>query len=189
MSADLSVKAGMPVPTEAFLNRIAKVSKDLLGLTFLPTITIQELREGSRYPVTSDSVGYQGQVLVAAIEGADEAVSVSFYTISHHPSIPDSEAGLWAGISVKAMRTALEYALAASIAIALAIETKSDIIDEALLWSNQEVQGPSNFAETLRVRERFSDIRRAAEVMYASLPIHRMKKADLREPPKSGQEA
>jgi len=60
-------------------------------------------------------------------------------------------------------RTALEFALGAAVAIALASDQGSKIEDPGLFFGQPAEQDPSTFKDTVRVRDSFSGYREAAE--------------------------
>jgi hypothetical protein len=84
--------------------------------------------------------------------------------------IPAAERGKWVTLSVGAMRTPLEYVLAVALAIALARELSTTILDEALFWTKTYEQAPQALVDRLRLQRSSDSPAAAAEELYRSLP-------------------
>jgi hypothetical protein len=175
MSTDLSVKLNRPIETGRLVRTAETTMRELLALLYTPTLNIKRVEAGIRHIVTSELIEKK-QMFVVGMEGHREEVAVVVHEIPQHPSIPEDEVGLWTGVTVGAMRTPLEYAMAAAVAIALAREVKADVIDDALLWNRIEAQKPDDFLKAIKVCGEFEDIHSAAEAMYTAAPVGQYRK-------------
>jgi hypothetical protein len=132
MAAELRVKLCRSIEIDRLILAAEMVLQELLALSYVPTLGIEEVEGGVCYPTTSGSIGKKDQMFVVRFRGYDEAVAIVVYEISLHLSVPESEVGFWASVSVGAMRTPLEYVLAAGVAVALARVAEADVIDDSL---------------------------------------------------------
>ena len=104
--------------------------------------------------------------------------SAIFYTMSAvikieelPPYITKDEAGIWAGITVAASRTPLEFSLAASVAVALAKLNNTFVVDEGI-WVSQRESLPDEFARILSVKSASLNILNAASELYKNMNIN-----------------
>lgn len=175
MSADLQVKLSTAISIERMKLLTELTLQELLDLSFKPTLHAQELRNGVLHPLSTSMVG-KDQALIFKLNREEESVFVVVVEIPRQHLVSDEEAGLWVSISVAGTQSPLEYALAASMAIGLAKEMSTAVVDHALLWSPLIETRPSELARKLRVPGPTSDMRAAAEAMYSSLPLGQAEK-------------
>jgi hypothetical protein len=174
MSSDLSVRLTRPINIVELVQEVVTVTRELLNVASIPLLKVFRLESGARYPVTSGIIEHHGQGFVVKIEGFDEAVSITVIEIPHDSMILANESGLWAGVAVAAMRTPLEFALAASVVVALARLSNTTIVDDGLVWTPFLEQSPDDFVKKVMVHEQYSDPRVAADCMYLKRPLGRI---------------
>jgi hypothetical protein len=153
MSIDLATKIEGGVELGAELPQIAIILRDILGTSALPTLRLEVLRDGKRWPaLTSELRDRSTPFFLISIEGEPETV------------------GLWTDgctltVTMAAQRTKLEYALGAAVAIAIAKKFGGRIEDDwGFFGPTGEVCGDA-LLERLRARDHRedSDFRTCAE--------------------------
>ncbi len=154
----------------------AGVLAELLRVPNHPAIELAEMDNGVVGPPTvlvigdrDDSPMVLFKIKAKSVEGVVGLVTYSMPEIV--PDTTDDEVGLWASITVAATRSPFEFALAASVAIALAGIEQSLIIDNACLWTSVAKQSPDDFARTVAVHQHYNDLLVAAEAFYKALPV------------------
>ncbi len=152
----------------------AGVLAELLHVPDHPAIELEEMDNGVVGPPTVLVVGDRDDSPMVLFKAKSVEGVVGLVTYSMPEIVPyttDDEVGLWAGITVAATRSPFEFALAASVAVALARSEHSLIVDNACLWTSVAKQSPNDFAKTAAVRQRYNDLLVAAEAFYAGLPV------------------
>lgn len=169
MSSDLHVKLTQSVKVAELLIATEVTMKELLAVPAVPHLSIEEMDKGVRQPIMTDEIAQSCPMFLIGLEGFDEVVGIVVTEIPRCPPfVTDEEAGLYAGITVSAMRTPLEFALAASVAIALARISNTTVIDDGTRWSSILEQPPEDFAKAIAVSGSFDNIVSSAQAMYAA---------------------
>jgi hypothetical protein len=172
VSSDLSVKLTRAVPFAELIPQAELALGEILAVPEAAVLRVEEVEKGVTRPVTRGAIDSHGPMLLIGIEGGEEVVGVTVCDLPElYPHMPEEEAGPWASIAVGATRTPLEFALAASVAIALARLLNTKIVDDGAVWSLTREREPGEFTRALSVRGRFADIRGAAESLRAAMPV------------------
>ncbi len=69
--------------------------------------------------------------------------------------VPKEEAGLWAEITVGVKRSAIEFLLAAAVALTITKLNNTVISDSSGLWSKEENHYPEEFLDILALNSKF----------------------------------
>jgi hypothetical protein len=151
MSIDLLLTPVRPVLVGPLLPRISSVLRDLLGLTFDPTLTLTELDGGVARSVLRDELGTPANspLLIITIAGEREAATMT--GDADHITV-----------SAGGVRTALELALTAAVAIVLAREFAAEVWDDQKVFGDQTPTTPDTLVASLKVRGPNDDYREAA---------------------------
>ena len=169
MSSDLSVKLKRAINLSELLPAVTTAIEELLQIRTIPPLEAFRLDAGLRSVIVSGEINVDGQGFALKLKGFNEAVGI--YTALIPESITTSldESGLWLSIVVSAMRTPLEFAFAAGVAVAFSRLSGSNIVDDALIWTNNIEQTPQDFLAHIRVHHHQPDILTAANQVYATL--------------------
>lgn len=171
MSADLYVPSNTSVQIEDLLRSSRLALKEILQVPDTPYLTVMELRKGQSYLSTTTEIDeYMEGALLIGLEGCQETVSVNCFE-----AIDEANYQKEFSVVVGACKTPLEFALAASIAIALSRLSDSEVIDSANLWSLNNKQSCDDFIKSVSVHQKFNDITSSAEAMFSSCPIGQWK--------------
>ena len=172
MSSDLSVKITKNINLHNLLKDTELVLQKMLLLAEPPILTVQLQVRGVNKPINFEDFDVQNEpgMLIVRIQNEKEAVAIVLTEVESHPMIKDSETGLWAEIIVSAMRTPLEFILAASLAIALAEEMNVKIIDDAKIWSHHIEQEPEELFQGLKLKKKMPNIYLATEEVFSLMP-------------------
>jgi hypothetical protein len=174
MSSDLDVKLYGELLIVEVVNQAELVLQSLLGLSQTPQLSIIGQRLGEYFAVTTDTYIPSDDAYLIGLKDTGDAVSlVTFELKLQFPYILEEEAGQRAGIIVGAMKSPVEWAIAASMAITLADKEHTSIQDSGLLWTNIEEQPAGDFAEKITVVGSFDDIFLAADAFYSNLSINK----------------
>jgi hypothetical protein len=139
MSVDLGIECVRPLSLRPFLPRIAAVLTEMLGLEFEPQLNMDRLEEGSRLPEESGQVGIDGgPFLLISVSGEPDTVGV----VGRADHL---------AVTIYGPRSNLQYALGASVAIALAQEFGGGIWDDAKAFGDQEHTTPDRLLKCMRV--------------------------------------
>lgn len=152
MSIDLFIDSTRSIEVRPLLSPIAAVLTELLGAA-IPTLVLGRLENGERRQVGNDRIGTDGgPFLLLAISGEPETVGLS------------GSSGYLA-VTMSGPRTALEFALGAAAAIALARESGGGISDDRRFFGEEVHTTPQAMLERLRVTGSSNDYRKAAETI------------------------
>ncbi len=173
MSTDLTVKINKPIETERLKEKISVVFHILIPLISKLNVLMEQRTKAGIQSLQATYIGHEELEIVVRSKQYSEAVGLTIYSIPTHPKIAENQSGYWAGISVAAMRTPLEYIFAASVAASISYLTESQIIDDALAWSEVESRSPENFIQAIQLKkdDAFDMEHLYAKKIYASLPI------------------
>jgi hypothetical protein len=172
MSSELSVKIRKDLDVKTLLGSGENVLRELLLLPHRPLLTAERLRNGARSSASgNETLRRTNGALIIRLQNEKEEVALVLYEIEPHPKVEKQMSGLWADLVVGAMRTPLEYVLAAALAIALAEEMGSKIFDDGLVWSSVLEQEPQTLLQTIQVRRQIPDIHLAADHIYSAMPV------------------
>ena len=170
MSSDLSVRIPGPVEIAALVQPTEATLHTLLNVPRVPSVHLFLMQAGNQRPVHTGRLSHdQAGMFFFQLDGFIEAVGVTVVEVPPHPLLLPEESGLWAHITVAAARTPLEFALAASVAVALARLVGSTVIDDDFRWNPVFEQSPDAFLEAVRVPEPMPDLPHAAAVMYTRI--------------------
>lgn len=169
MSTDIFVRLIRPIALTELKDSIAEAIPEILAIASIPPISFFEPTGSGWVHTSATMIGSDGQELAVKLEGLDEAVSLLVIDIPEHPMLEKTESGLWCTASVRAMRTPLELALAACVAIALARLNHTTVVDVGLRWGTIFESAPSDFAQSISIRGPFKDLYEAADRFYAHM--------------------
>lgn len=153
MSILIRVEKALPIEVGLLLPEIGTVLAGILGLLFAPTLqAVDRFDENAVFdeiyciePGRDDLVG---------IRCVEESAIVSVSTSSEREDVYISPDG-W--------RTALGYALAPAVAIALAAYSESEITDSALAYSKTFSTTPSQLMAHLKSEKTYWDLKLAGK--------------------------
>jgi hypothetical protein len=163
MSSDLSVRLTKPVSILDVLSATSVAMNELLGCSTIPIIEAYRI-DGRNQSLLMDAIIEDEKTnFVIRMLGEPETVGVFFTNVPNHPMLSPHEVGIWIGIVVAAMRTPLEFILAASIAIAFGRLGNTTIFDDGLRWSGVFEQPVNEFVVALKTRDVYDDVRQALQ--------------------------
>ena len=150
MSIDLLLSPVQPIQITPLLPKVSSVLGELLGLTVSTELSLMQLENGMRIPSLSGELGMsQPHVLVIAIAGEEESVLLS--------------AGSdFIGVTAGGLRSNLEFALQAAVAIALARELDAEVWDDRKFFGEQTPTTPEALLQHMKVNESNDDYHVAA---------------------------
>lgn len=169
MSIDLSVDAVLPMPLAAIVERVPECLRELLDVSPVPAIQIEELRNGELLPAPSDAAidlehgwllgldGFEASAFLAAID-VEDLSSLS----SRHRFVFVSTAG---------PRTPLQFALMAAVAVVIARREGTAIVDDACFFTSTLESDVEAFVARVRARGPFTDLATAAEQFKKNLRL------------------
>ena len=169
MSISLTVKLVKPIVISAVLPKIGAALREVLGLSFTPTIVAEEYVSRARVPLRSDTISLESGMIFFEVANEPEIASVVTYQ-TEHPLLSSEEQGVFTGVEVGSQRSPLEYALAAAVAAAFGRESGAPVDDYVPFFSEALSQSPDSFINAIRVGGAFDDYRVAAQTFYESLP-------------------
>lgn len=168
MSSDLSVQLKRQVLLQDVVQGATAVLSALVEVCDVPDMHVYKLEQGVWHRYTEEVFGEPGQVFALKVGDLREAVEVTVVTLPPHPMMPEHETGTWAGSSVGAMRTPVEFVLAASVAVALARLVGSTVIDEAVRWNAVYEQPPDAFLRAVGEQRAPVDLATAIAELHAA---------------------
>ncbi len=169
MSVDLEIKINKAISVDHLLDASEKVIKELLALKDIPpSLKVEEMIKGHRQSLTSNTFSAGRGMLLIGLEGLEDFATVNVVDL---PALPPFSDGMTTGLhaDVSATRSPIGYALAACVAVALARDEKSSIIDDAHFWTPVREQSADNFARLITLEGTYQTIPAAAEAMYAKM--------------------
>jgi hypothetical protein len=164
MSIDLSVAHTKPLAINLLLYDAAAALQQILCLHQSPEIFAEELRCGEVSELKLDFLPTDSQPAIhVRIAREPEIAQIS--------TIHSSSGDIIRFISMGSQRTALEYALGAAVAVAIARNQQGMIKDQALFFSPRLERSASDFSDALNVSKAFSDYREAAKEFARKLKM------------------
>lgn len=155
---------------ETLREEIGGALQEMLGLVSRPTIVSKEYVKGAHVPTESYELSPISNRILIEIVGQPESATVTTYEVDE-PSLPDDEQGAFVSVSPATMRTPLEAALAASVALVFGRELGSEIGDPPTFYTSRLNQSPDSFIKAVKISGTFDDYRVAADEFYGKLPV------------------
>jgi len=168
MSIDLGIKINKAISVDHLLDASGRVIKELLGSKDIPPLKAEQMLKGNRQPLMSNAFSTTSGMLLIGLDGCQDCTMVN---VVYYPGLPPFSNGMTTGLhaNVSAARSPLGYALTACVAVALARDENSTIIDDALFWTRVREQSADDFAGRVAVKGTFDSIQEAAGEMYARM--------------------
>lgn len=165
MSSDLSIKIEAPVNHELLVHNAARIFKELLNVDFVTPFCFM-----SPSFIGLNDFGNKFS------EGFGCGVYLLYAEFDAQPPWITTEAGKYAFVDVSGIH-ALPFVIAASVALAIAYEHKTNIIDDGSRWvrfpnpsDNGSGCAPNLFQLAVANRRGFSDLEAAAAEFKKNLP-------------------
>ena len=162
MSADISVILNKKINISALLIGTKAELKKILCSTEDIDLSIWRLNKGKREEILLEEIKDAENCYLLGPRGYYDAVGLVFIG-----ALETNE--LEMGISVGSIKTPIEYAIAAAIAIYIAKEQNTNVIDDGCVWSSEYEQTPDEFENQLILKENYESIQIAAEVFYRNM--------------------
>jgi hypothetical protein len=158
LSIDIDIDVGRSVHLRPLLPKAGAVLAEILGLVSIPQLTLEALENGQRETVSSDELSDETSPLfLISIAGEPETVALC------KPSTRVS-------VMMASMRSNLEYALGAAVAITLAREREAEVIgDDWRFFSDELLISPEDLLRRLKVVGTANDYQQAAEQLSGKL--------------------
>jgi hypothetical protein len=169
MSVELEINLAKPIIFQQLVAAAAVSIRDLLGVTQVPRITIEEMVKGRRGALITRELSSGSGMLLVGLEGFEDFATVTVINLIDVP--PSYSNGFETPLRaiVSSTRSPLGYSLAACVATALARLEGRTIIDEATFWTSVREQSADSFARLIALKEMYQTIPAAAEAMYAKM--------------------
>lgn len=172
MSIDLEVKLSKKIELVKIVALAHSTLKEILGIAEVPQLHFAEIFQGVRRTITCQILGEARVGYLIGIDGFEEEVQVGTIRVERaDPYVPTEKAGLIAYIAVGGVRTSLDIALAAALAIAIAELSDTPVFDSAEMWTYINEQNSTDFKKMVAVTGSYTDIYEAAEVFVHRLPM------------------
>jgi hypothetical protein len=153
MSTLIRVEEVEPIEVGLILPDISEALRKILGLTYSPPVIAVDWIEYERELPDSHLIG-PGKKEIIGIK-PDEGKAIA--------SVSTYEDQKYVYISPNRWRTALESALAAAVAVALAEYSDSEISDSALAFTREYSQPAEIFLKAIKAERTYYDVDEAAE--------------------------
>lgn len=158
LSIDLYIDVGRSVHLRPLLPKAGAVLAEILGLVSIPQLTLEALENGQRETVPGDELCDENSPLFL-ISIAGEPETAALMKPSTHVAV-----------MMASMRSNLEYALGAAIAITLAREGDGRVIgDDWRFFSDEFLISPEDLLRRLKVVGTANDYQQAAEQLSGKL--------------------
>lgn len=168
----LVLKQKRPLIIEGTLREeIGTALQEMLGLVSRPTIVAKEYVRGTHVRVESYELSPASNRILFEIIGEPESATITTYEVDEPLLLSDDEQGSFVSVSPATMRTPLEAALAAAVALVFGRKLGSEIEDSATFYTCEMHQWPESFFNAVRVSRKFDDYRAAADEFYGKLPV------------------
>jgi len=166
MSSDLSIKIEAPVNHEMLVHSAARIFKELLNVDFVTPFCFM-----------SPSFIGLNDFSDSVPEDFGYGVYLLYVELDAQPPWITTEAGTYAFVDASGIH-ALPFVIAASVALAIAYEYNTNIIDDGSRWvrfPNPSENGSGCSANIFQLavanRRRFSNLELAAAEFYKRLPV------------------
>lgn len=192
MSYELDVKMHHAVQSKDLLEDARNVLCSLLGLEHCPALSMKRIEEGRREEVHDAVVGFEGSLFLIELFPVEAFCDLCVFDVGTHPDVSEEEEGFHASFGVRADAAHMCFALAASLAIALARRQGARIWDSTTVWvaGEEDEHSPDEFISALAVQGWFVDLRKRAKKLFKARKSPRIwGKWGRKVPPKTNGES
>lgn len=170
MSGSLYVPISPPVDMRRALPAVRTALADILGLPEVPSLVLLRWVRGQDRPLRGDAlVAPRYRNVAVAVQGLEEAGTAAVDALPSREGRPSPYAFCYAS------KSPLGNALAAALALGIARDTGSVVVDEYAEWIEPRGEddydhSPEEFLEAVRVRGQLPDLLSAAQAFQDAMP-------------------
>ena len=168
MSIDVSVDADLPIPLSVLVNGVTRTLRELLDVALLPAIDIAEVTNGTAVPARPNDAIDAERGWLLSLDGYDESAFVSGMEVEDLTR--GSGVHRFVSVAAGGIRTPLELALVAAVAVVIARQQATQIADDAQVFTETLLINPEDLVSQLRARGGpFDDLSQAANELAHNL--------------------